>query len=92
MTRLPAFAENLSALPASSQDFVFATNVVGKSTLDVSKFHSELVRVLSPKGKAFILDYDDPSAATNSKELESLLRKTRVTNSFTDGWHRIVIS
>lgn len=60
--------------------------------MDVTKFHSELVRVLSPQGKAYVLDYDDPSAATNSKELESLLRKTRVTNSFTNGWFRIIIS
>ncbi len=90
--RLPAFAENLSDVPTASQNFVFATNVVGKPTLDVERFHSELLRILSPDGKVCVLDYDDPSAVSNSSALESLLRKTRQVASFSDGWHRIIIS
>lgn len=92
ISRLPAFAENLVGLPDGSQDLVFATNVVGKPTLDVDRFHCELLRVLSPDGHAYVLDYDDPSALSNSSALESLLRKTRQTHSFSDGWHRIIIS
>ena len=92
ISRLAAFAENLAGLPDSSQDFVFATNVVGKPTLDVDRFHAELLRVLSPDGHAYVLDYDDPSAISKSAELETLLRKTRETHSFSDGWHRIIIS
>lgn len=92
ISRLAAFAENLAGLPDSSQDLVFATNVVGKPTLDVERFHSELLRVLSPGGHAYVLDYDDPSALSNSSALASLLRKTRQVASFSDGWHRIIIS
>lgn len=61
ISRLAAFAENLSGLPDASQDFVFATNVICKPTVDVEAFHSELLRVLSPDGHAYFLDYDDPS-------------------------------
>ena len=92
IVRIPAFAENLAGVPTASQNFVFATNVVGKATLDVERFHSELLRVLAPGGKVCVLDYDDPSAASNSSALELLLRKTRQVASFSDGWHRIIIS
>lgn len=92
IARLPAFAENLVGLPDGSQDLVFATNVVGKPTLDVERFYEELIRVLSQNGKVYVLDYDDPSALSNSSALASLLRKTRQVASFSDGWHRIIIS
>ncbi|MFZ3231980.1 MAG: hypothetical protein WA194_00285 [Patescibacteria group bacterium] len=92
IVRLPAFAENLAGVSDASQDFVFATNVVGKPTLDVERFHSELLRILSPDGKVCVLDYDDTSAVSNSSALESLLRQTRHVASFSDGWHRIIIS
>lgn len=92
VSRLAAFAENLAGVPDASQDFVFATNVVSKPTVDVEAFHRELLRVLSPIGHAYVLDYDDPASNAGSAKLESLLRKTRQTHSFSDGWYRIVIS
>lgn len=90
--RVGAFAERLTGIADSSQDYVFACNVLGKPTMDVDGFHKELLRILTPRGMVRTIDHENDLAEENVAKLEELLGKTREVTAFSDDWFRILVS